>query len=60
MKIKKISMFAVLILTTFMASAQQFAGDWKGAISVQGIQLELIFHITENNGTYEAKLDVPM
>ncbi len=43
-----------------MVNAQQFAGDWKGAISVQGIDLELVFHITEDNGTYATTLDVPM
>lgn len=60
MKIKKIGLLATLIFTTMMVNAQQFAGDWKGAISVQGIELELIFHITEDNGTYATTLDVPM
>lgn len=60
MNIKKIGLLATLIFTTMMVNAQQFAGDWKGAISVQGIELELIFHITENNDTYTSTLDVPM
>ena len=60
MKIKKIGLIAALIFITIMANAQQFAGDWKGAISVQGIKLELIFHITEDNGAYKTTLDVPM
>ena len=60
MKIKKTGWIAVLIFTTMMANAQQFAGDWKGAISVQGMKLELIFHITEDNGLYTTTLDVPM
>lgn len=60
MKIKKIGLIAVLIFTSMMAGAQQFAGDWKGAISVQGMKLELVFHITEDKGFYTTTLDVPM
>ncbi len=60
MKIKRIGFLATLVFTTMMINAQQFVGDWKGAISVQGIELELIFHITEEGGTYATTLDVPM
>ncbi|HPX59910.1 MAG TPA: S9 family peptidase [Bacteroidales bacterium] len=60
MKIKRIGLLATLISATMMVNAQQFAGDWKGAISVQGMELEFIFHITEDNGTYATTLDIPM
>lgn len=60
MKIKRIGFLATLVFTTMMINAQQFVGDWKGAISVQGVELELVFHITEEGGTYAATLDVPM
>ncbi|HHU97076.1 MAG TPA: S9 family peptidase [Petrimonas sp.] len=60
MKIKRIGFLATLVFTTMMVNAQQFVGDWKGAISVQGIELELVFHITEEGGTYATTLDVPM
>jgi len=60
MKIKRIGLLATLISVTMMVNAQQFAGDWKGAISVQGMELEFIFHITEDNGTYATTLDIPM
>ncbi len=53
-------LLATIILTTMMVNAQPFAGDWKGAISVQGMELELIFHIAEDNGTYVTTLDIPM
>jgi dipeptidyl aminopeptidase/acylaminoacyl peptidase len=53
-------LLATIILTTMMVNAQPFAGDWKGAISVQGMELELIFHIAEDNGTYATTLDIPM
>ncbi len=60
MKIKRIGFLATIVFTTMMVNAQQFVGDWKGAISVQGIELELVFHITEEGGTYATTLDVPM
>ncbi len=60
MQIKRIGFLATLVFTTMMINAQQFVGDWKGAISVQGIELELVFHITEEGGTYATTLDVPM
>lgn len=60
MKIKRIGFLATLVFTTMMINAQQFVGDWKGAISVQGVELELVFHITEEGGTYATTLDVPM
>jgi dipeptidyl aminopeptidase/acylaminoacyl peptidase len=60
MKIKRIGFSATLVFTTMMINAQQFVGDWKGAISVQGVELELVFHITEEGGTYATTLDVPM
>lgn len=61
MKINKLGLLlATMTLLMTNANAQNVAGDWKGAISVQGIKLELIFHITENNGAYTTTLDVPM
>lgn len=60
MQIKKIGFLATLVFTTMMINAQQFVGDWKGAISVQGVELELVFHITEEGGNYATTLDVPM
>jgi dipeptidyl aminopeptidase/acylaminoacyl peptidase len=46
-----------MITTTVKA---QITGDWKGTLDVQGMQLEVIFHITEANGAYAATLDVPL
>ena len=51
---------AVIISIMFMSANAQITGDWKGALNVQGMSLELIFHIAENNGAYSATLDVPM
>ena len=40
--------------------AQSIAGDWKGILSVQGIELELIFHFTDEGGALNGTMDVPM
>ena len=51
-----------LILTMFMASlnAQNFIGDWKGQLNVQGMALEIILHISEKDNQFTTTLDVPM
>ncbi|MDR2475242.1 MAG: prolyl oligopeptidase family serine peptidase, partial [Bacteroidales bacterium] len=42
-----------------MTSKAQIAGDWKATLNVQGMGLEMIFHINETDGLYSATLDVP-
>jgi hypothetical protein len=46
----------------FMANlnAQNFIGDWKGQLSFQGMQLEIILHISEKDNQFTTTLDVPM
>ena len=58
MNIKQV-FFTVIFLLTIISAKAQISGDWKGALNVQGNSLDLIFHITENNGAYTATLDVP-
>jgi dipeptidyl aminopeptidase/acylaminoacyl peptidase len=43
-----------------VAIKAQLAGDWKGTINVQGMDLEVIFHISETDGTYSTTLDIPL
>lgn len=59
MKLKQF-VFTVCLLITMMTTKAQISGDWKGAISVQGIELEMIFHISEKDGNFTTTLDVPM
>jgi len=59
MKSLKLLLSVVFFLTLLSVNAQ-IAGDWKGALDVQGTKMDLVIHITENNGTYSATLDVPM
>ena len=53
----------ILFIFTFMITslnAQSFIGDWKGQLSMQGMQMEIIFHITQKDGQFLTALDVPM
>ena len=58
---KSLKLFSsVFFFLTILNVNAQIAGDWKGALDVQGTKMDLVIHITENNGTYSATLDVPM
>lgn len=59
MKFKLLYLIALFISTSFMATAQTLTGDWKGTLDVQGMKLDLIFHISGNDGNYTTTLDVP-
>jgi len=59
MNLKRISIILGCFLAILTTNAQNLPGDWKGVIEVQGMKLELIFHIKESGGTYTSTLDVP-
>jgi len=61
MKTKQLFLSVCVVLLSGILSANaQIAGDWKGALNVQGTNMDLIFHIAENNGNYSATMDVPI
>ncbi len=60
MKLKQLGIFAVILLTTMILKAQNILGDWKGTLEVQGMKMEMIFHISEDNGAYATTMDIPM
>ncbi|MDR2653332.1 MAG: S9 family peptidase [Prevotellaceae bacterium] len=56
-----LALVVILLLTTMTTKkTQEITGDWKGTLNVQGMNMELIFHIVENEGTYSSTMDVPM
>lgn len=61
---KKLSkLFIAMIaftLMSFSSSAQEIAGSWKGAITTQGMEVDLIFNISESESGLTSTLDVPM
>jgi len=52
-------LFILTIMVTSL-NAQNFIGDWKGQLSVQGMQMEIIFHINEKDNQFLTTLDVPI
>lgn len=57
----KKKLFLLTFLSLFMTIINaQIVGDWKGSISVQGMELELIFHIADDNGQLQTTLDIPL
>lgn len=58
MNLRKTYLLIALLLTVMTVNAQ-IAGDWKGKLSIQGFELELVFHITETDGSYTTTMDVP-
>lgn len=51
----------IFILTTQIAFGQEYniTGNWVGEITLPTGKLEIIFKITETQGEYQAKMDVP-
>ncbi|MDL2247546.1 S9 family peptidase [Bacteroides sp. OttesenSCG-928-J23] len=42
-----------------MTAKAQIVGDWKGKLSIQGFELELVFHIAQTDGALATTLDIP-
>ena len=60
MNLKKNGLLATVIIMAITVSAQSLVGDWKGKLTVQGVELELIFHVEEADEAYTATMDVPL
>lgn len=56
----KNTFFFILTIMVTSLNAQNFIGDWKGQLSMQGMQMEIIFHINEKDNQFLTTLDVPM
>jgi hypothetical protein len=56
---------ALFIICFFLfaarANSQEIAGDWEGALEVQGTELPLVFHFKKDStGKYSATFDSPL
>jgi len=62
MQTNRLKTFAVL-LAIFLGSAflqaQGIVGQWNGVLSIQGMNLRLVFHISETDGVFSATMDSP-
>ena len=58
--IKKITItIAILLLLTTSLFSQKISGTWQGALKVQGVELEIVFHIEKKDSTYISLMDSP-
>ena len=46
-------------LAAIVSSAQDISGTWKGALKVQGMELPIVFNISQNDDGYTTTLDSP-
>jgi dipeptidyl aminopeptidase/acylaminoacyl peptidase len=60
MKNKILIAIGLLVTTSFNSLAQDISGSWKGAISAQGMEIDLIFNLTQEDGKWKSTLDVPI
>ena len=49
----------LIVLIPCLAQAQDITGQWNGILKVQGMELRLVFHISREDSTYDAKMDCP-
>ena len=56
---KKITIVLITIMTTLSVHSQNITGQWNGILKVQGIQLRVIFNITEVENGYSSTMDSP-
>lgn len=49
----------LLSMTTTFVNAQNILGTWNGALSIQGTQLRIVFHIQEGEKGLSTKMDSP-
>lgn len=60
---KTILFFGLLILISFSVKPQtensELAGTWQGALKVSGIELRIVFNVTDSAGTLTTTMDSP-
>jgi uncharacterized protein len=56
---KKVILLLFLFPISRSLKAQEIVGDWYGKISVQGMQLRIVFHISKNGASYISTMDSP-
>ncbi len=53
------SIFLLTVLATCSINAQHITGQWNGVLKIQGIQLRVVFNITETSDGLSATMDSP-
>lgn len=50
---------AFFLISTISLFSQEIVGTWQGVLKVQGVELEIVFHIDEQNSQYTSLMDSP-
>lgn len=56
---KKITFLLVFFFASLSTFAQDVTGDWKGTLTVPGMELHLVLHITKTEKGLTSTLDSP-
>ncbi|GMN07614.1 S9 family peptidase [Croceitalea sp. MTPC5] len=58
-KTKYVLLSLTLLFVGVIGYAQDIAGSWKGTLAVQGMEMPLIFNVTNDNGELKSTMDSP-
>lgn len=56
---KRIIFSILSLIIAFLVNAQNVTGDWNGVLSVQGMKLRIVFHVSKTDAGYFATMDSP-
>lgn len=56
---RQLLVFFTLLLSVFSAKSQDITGSWKGTLKVQGMEMPLIFHISQEDNVLKSTMDSP-
>jgi pimeloyl-ACP methyl ester carboxylesterase len=58
-KVKAVAVFLAIFLNGTILLAQDITGQWNGALSIQGVNMRIVFHVNKIDGGYAATMDSP-
>ena len=58
-QIRAIAVFLAIFAHGSFSQAQDVAGQWNGVLTVQGINLRIVFHVNKTDDGYAATMDSP-
>lgn len=56
---KRFNFFIIGLFVALILNAQEITGEWNGVLSVQGMKLRLVFHVTKTDAGFTATMDSP-
>ena len=58
-KTKAIAIFLAIFLSGTFSQAQDITGQWSGVLSIQGMDMRIVFHIKQVGNGYASTMDSP-